>query len=129
MKNIRKFAAALSLFALTAGSSMAAPVRNGSPVASEEPNAETLQVKYIGEDAEFLYFRVAVKKGANRAVEFAVSDRLEGELYSAVFSTDRVQTLKIEKRFDQQLDFTVRAGGKNISRSFNSHPALALGNR
>ena len=126
MTNIKNIAVALSAIVLTAGSSFAAPVFPVNAVKTEEPSAEPVSVKFIGEDAEYLYFQVAVKKGTNKAVELSVSDLFEGELYSTVFVSDKVQTLKIEKRFDQQLDFTVKAGKKNYSRTYTIMPTVVL---
>lgn len=126
MTNIRNIAVALSAIVLTAGSSFAAPVSPVNTVKTEEPSAEPVSVNFIGEDADYLYFRVTVKKGSNKVVELSVSDLFEGELFSTVYATDKVQTLKIEKRFDQQLDFTVKAGRKNYSRTYTIMPTVVL---
>ncbi len=127
MTKIKNIAVALSAIVLFAGNSFAGTGKNAATTGIyEEPAAELLSVNYIGEDADYLYFRVSVKKGANKNVSFAVSDQAEGELYSAVLNADKVQTLKIEKRDNQQLDFSVKAGKRTYSKSFTIMPTVAL---
>lgn len=128
MTKIKNIAVALSAIVLFAGNSFATTTVNNATVNAvyEEPAAELLSVNYIGEDANYVYFQVSVKKGANRNVSLVVSDQAEGELYSAVISSDKVQTLKIEKRDGQHLDFNVKAGKKNFSKSFTIMPAVML---
>ncbi len=127
MTKIKNIAVALSAIVLFAGSSYATSTNNAANAAVyEEPSAELLSVNYIGEDANYLYFQVSVKKGANKNVSFVVSDQNEGELYSAVLKDDKVQTLKIEKREGQHLDFSVKAGKKNYSKSFTIMPTIML---
>lgn len=127
MTKIKNIAVALSAIVLFAGNSFATTVNNTATTAVyEEPVADLLSVNYIGEDANFLYFQVSVKKGANKNVSFAVNDQAEGELYSVVLNADKVQTLKIEKRDGQHLDFNVKAGKKNFSKSFTIMPTVML---
>ncbi|MBL0356153.1 MAG: hypothetical protein IPP72_04375 [Chitinophagaceae bacterium] len=127
MTKIKNIAVALSAIVLFAGNSFATTVNNAATTAVyEEPVADLLSVNYIGEDANFLYFQVSVKKGANKNVSFAVNDQAEGELYSVVLNADKVQTLKIEKRDGQHLDFNVKAGKKNFSKSFTIMPTVML---
>jgi len=119
MTKIKNIALALSAIVLFAGNSFAGTVNNAATTAVyEEPVADLLAVNYIGEDANYIYFQVSVKKGANKNVSFVVTDQAEGELYSAVYNADKVQTLKIEKRDNQHLDFNVKAGKRNFSKSF-----------
>lgn len=127
MTKIKNIAVALSAIVLFAGSSYATSTnKTATNAVYEEPSAELLSVNYIGEDANYLYFQVSVKKGANKNVSFVVSDQNEGELYSAVLKDDKVQTLKIEKREGQHLDFSVKAGKKNYSKSFTIMPTIML---
>jgi len=128
MTKIKNIAVALSAIVLFAGNSFANTTVNNASTAAvyEEPTAELLSVNYIGEDANYVYFQVSVKKGANKNVSLAVTDQTEGELYSAVLSADKVQTLKIEKRDGQHLEFNVKAGKKNFTKSFTIMPAIML---
>lgn len=131
MNKIKNTAVALSAIVLFAGNSFAGttvnnPVNNGGIYYGEEPAAELLSVNYLGEDEEYLFFEVSVKAGNNKAVSFAVNDTFEGELYSTTISSDKVQTLKIEKRLNQELNFNVRAGKKSYTRSFTVVPTVSL---
>ncbi len=127
MTNIKKIAAALSMMVLFAANSFAGMVNKTTlPIVVEDPTIEPLSVNYMGEDANYLYFQVSVKSGRNKFVAFAVSDKAEGELYAASFSTDKVQTLKIEKRDNQELDFNLRVGNKHFSKSFTIMPKVTL---
>jgi hypothetical protein len=130
MNKIKNTAIALSAIVLFAANSFAGttvnnPVKNGIYY-GEEPAAELLAVNYLGENEEYLFFEVTVKAGGNKAVSFAVNDAVEGELYSATFTSDKVQTLKIEKKFNQELNFNVRAGKKNYIKSFTVIPTVTL---
>lgn len=131
MNKIKNTAVALSAIVLFAGNSFAGttvnnPGKNGGIYYGEEPAAELLSVNYLGENDEYLFFEVSVKAGNNKSVSFAVNDAAEGELYSATFNADKVQTLKIEKRFNQELNFNVRAGKKNYTKSFTVVPTVTL---
>lgn len=131
MNKIKNTAVALSAIVLFAGNSFAGttvnnPLNNGGIYYGEEPAAELLSVNYLGEDEEYLFFEVSVKAGNNKAVSFAVNDTFEGELYSTTISSDKVQTLKIEKRLNQELNFNVRAGKKSYTRSFTVVPTVSL---
>lgn len=131
MNKIKNTAVALSAIVLFAGNSFAGttvnnPVNNGGIYYGEEPAAELLSVNYLGEDENYLFFQVSVNTGNNKTVSFAVSDVTEGELYSTNLTSGKVQTLKIEKRANQELDFNVRAGKKNYTKSFTVVPTVKL---
>jgi hypothetical protein len=127
MTKIKNIAVALSMIVLFAGTSFAGTTTNNSlPIVVEEPTVEPLVVNYMGEDADYLYFKVSVKSGSNKFVTLAVSDKSEGELYTTVFSTDKEQTFKIEKRNNQELDFNLSAGKKSYSKSFTIMPRVTL---
>ena len=127
MTKIKNIAVALSTIVLFAGTSFAGTTTNKSlPIVVEEPTVEPLVVNYVGEDAGYLYFKVSVKSGSNKFVSLAVSDKSEGELYTTVFSTDKEQTFKIEKRDNQELDFNLSAGKKSYSKSFTIMPRVTL---
>ena len=127
MTKIKNIAAALSVIVLFAGNTFAGTVNKPvTGIVADEPAAELMTVNYMGEDANYLFFEVAVKAGSNKSVSFAVNDSEEGELYATTFKTDKVQTLKIEKRYNQQLNFNVRAGNKSYSKSFTVLPTVTL---
>ncbi len=131
MNKIKNTAVALSAIVLFAGNSFAGttvnnPVNNGGIYYGEEPAAELLSVNYLGEDDEYLFFQVSVNGGSNKTVSFAVSDASEGELYSANLTSGKVQTLKIEKRLNQELNFNAKAGKKNYTKSFTVVPTVKL---
>lgn len=130
MKRIKATAIALSAIVLFAGNTFAGTTVNNAAsngiYYGEEPAAELLSVNYLGEDSEYLFFQVSVKAGNNKYVSFAVNDVNEGELYSTTFNTDKVQTLKIEKRSNQELNFNVKAGKKNYTKSFTVVPTVVL---
>ena len=129
MTKIKNIAVALSAIVLFAGNSFAGttskPV-NGIYYSADEPMAELMTVNYIGEDADYLFFEVSVKANSNKKVSFAVNDSEDGELYSTTFKADKKQTLKIEKRYNQQLDFSITAGNKSYSKSFTVIPTVTL---
>ncbi len=120
MKKIKTIAITLSAIVLFTGAAFAGTPKKNSSNAVNAPTTEPLSVSYLGEDANYLYFQVAVVAGGNKTVSFAVSDKVEGELYSIVFNCDKVQTYKIEKREGQELDFNLEAGKKTFSKSFRS---------
>ncbi len=130
MTKIKNTAVALSAIVLFAGSSFAGTANKttgGIYYAADEPMAELLSVNYLGEDADYLFFEVSVKAGSNKAVSFEVTDSNEGEeLYSATFRADKKQTLKIEKRLNQELNFNVKAGNKSFTKSFTVLPTVKL---
>jgi len=131
MTKIKNIAVALSAIVLFAGNTFATTTTVNAPVNGiyygDEPAAELLSVNYLGEDADYLFFEVSVKTGNNKAVSFEVTDSNEGEeLYSTTFSTGKTQTLKIEKRFNQELNFNVKAGTKSFTKSFTVMPTITL---
>jgi len=78
---------------------------------------EPLKVKYLGEDKGYLLFEVTLQSPASSL--FAIADKYEGELYTAYISDRlKVQTVKIEKRADQVLNFKLVSGRKTYAKSF-----------
>lgn len=127
MTKIKTTALAISAILLFANSSNAATKNNpGTTAAVQTVTADPLSVEYLGEDGDYRLFRVTVTPGSDKKASFAVNDFAEGEIYAAKFSTEKVQTLKIEKRNDQNLDFTVSVGGKTFSKSFTIMPTVVL---
>ncbi|MFT3683062.1 MAG: hypothetical protein QM791_22575 [Ferruginibacter sp.] len=127
MTKIKTTALALSAIVLFANNSFAA-VKNSNTdsAAVVTAPAEPLNVEYLGEDGDYRVFKVTVTPATNQAATFSVTDFTEGEMYSAKFSKEKVQTLKIERRLDQNLDFTVSVGGKTFSKSFTIMPTVVL---
>lgn len=131
MTKIKNMAVALSAIVLFAGNSFAGTTTN-KPVNGiyygygDEPMAELMTVNYVGENADYLFFEVSVKANSTQPVSFIVNDSNEGELYSTTFRSDKTQTFKIEKKFDQELNFNVRAGKRNYTKSFTILPTVTL---
>ena len=125
MTKFKTTALALSAIVLFANSSIAATTNPDTAFAAPAA-AVPLTVEYLGEDGDYRLFRVTVTPGSSKNASFSVNDFTEGEIYAAKFSTEKVQTLKIEKRNDQNLDFTVSVGGKVFSKSFTIMPTVVL---
>ncbi len=129
MTKIKNIAVALSAIVLFAGNSVAGTVKNpvtNAGIVADEPASELMTVNYIGEDANYLFFEVLVRTGSNKLVSLAVNDAEEGELYNANFKADKKQTFKIEKKFNQELDFSITAGKKSYSKTFTVMPTVQL---
>lgn len=127
MTKIKTTALAISAILLFANSSNAATKNNpDTAFAAQTAIAEPLSVEYLGEDGDYRLFRVTVTPGSSKNASFSVNDFAEGEIYAAKFSTEKVQTLKIEKRNDQNLDFTVSVDGKAFTKSFTIMPTVVL---
>jgi hypothetical protein len=122
MKNI---VAALSTIVLFTTASFAANTNTDSLQASTTVN-EPLSVSFVGEEGNYLVFEVALTSSATAPTSFAVSDKLEGELYTTRVSADKKQTLKIEKRDNQILDFTLSVGKEVFSKSFIMVPTVVV---
>ncbi|MBC7886830.1 MAG: hypothetical protein H7Z13_03010 [Ferruginibacter sp.] len=75
-------------------------------------------VIYIGNEGDYLLFRV-IFNAEHTASKFEISDKQEGEIYTAdINSAHKEQTLKIEKKENQELDFKLVIGNDVYSRSF-----------
>ncbi|MCW3106810.1 MAG: hypothetical protein JWQ09_1316 [Segetibacter sp.] len=117
-KNILVAAATLVIFT---NITHAQSVKASYSVNAEEP----LKVKYLGDDGSYLLFQVILQsKGSSNAL-FTIDDKIEGELYSSGLpSAAKVQTIKIEKRPDQVLNFKLFLGAKAYSKSFSVNTNL-----
>ena len=74
---------------------------------------EPMAVKYLGNEGDYLAFRVTVQADLAANASFVVADQTEGDLYSSgLTSGDLVKTIKIEKRDGQVLDFKLVVGRK-----------------
>lgn len=114
MKSLKNIALTLVALVLTV------TAINANPVTPETPaKAEPLSVKYIGNDGEYLLFQVIVNADNAKNSSFAISDKSEGEIYSSHMPKGyKVQTMKIEKRDNQELDFKLKIGNEVYSKSF-----------
>lgn len=125
MTTIKNSAIALLITVLFASNSFATNVINPVPV--EKATAENpLTVQYMGEEDGYLFFQVSVNNLEAKNASLSVNDRSEGEIYSAALSNNKTQTLKIEKRDNQELSFQLQIGKNNFSKSFIIVPTVVL---
>ncbi len=115
MKNFKKIAATFVALVIAGTALNARAVTPVNPFSSEEP----FTVRYIGNDGAYLLFQVIVNSDNTKNTSFEISDKAEGEIYTAsINSAYKEQTLKIEKRDNQELDFKLVIGKTVYSRSF-----------
>ena len=126
MTKIKNIALTLSAIVLLAANSFAGTVNNTSKAIYVDPSSEKLIVNFIGEENGYLVFQVAVNKGANKMVSLTLKDKTEGELYSSNVLNNKTQTFKVEKRDNQELEFSVKAGKVSYSKSFTIVPTVTL---
>jgi hypothetical protein len=108
LKNIVTAIAALVLFTTTAA-------------AQQNKATETLSVKYVGSEENYLVFQVEITGADAPYSFFKINDRAEGELYSQLVKTPfKKQTFKIEKLSGQELNFTLVVGNKVFAKSFTT---------
>lgn len=127
MTNIKKTALTLSAIVLFASSSFAATT-NKLTVVDSFSTSEPVSVEFLGEDANYVFFQVIVKPGAAKTASLEVNDTNEGDLYTGKFNTAKTQTLKIEKKDNQELGFTVAVGNERYSKTFTLMPTVVLNN-
>ena len=126
MTKIKNIALTLSAIVLLAANSFAGTVNNTSKAIYVDPSSEKLIVNFIGEENGYLVFQVAVNKGTNKMVSLTLKDKSEGELYSSNVLDNKTQTFKVEKRDNQELEFSVKAGKVSYSKSFTIVPTVTL---
>ncbi len=87
---------------------------------------EAFNVKYIGDEGEYLVFKVTLDAPKSANAVFSISDKSEGELYSSYYSgSTNVKTIKIEKTDNSQvLDFKMVIGRKAFSKSFAANTSV-----
>jgi hypothetical protein len=113
LKNILAVAASLVIFT---NSTHAQTVKS----TFSETNAVPMQVKYLGDEGDYLRFEVTMQTENPSKAVFAIEDRNEGELYSSILRTPfKVQTFKIEKGVYQSLNFKLINGKNSYTRSFS----------
>ncbi len=125
MKTIKSTAIAIMTILLLNNSVSAGTIKNQLPDSGKEITAEPLAVSFLGADADYLYFQVAVTAG-NQKVAFEVRDKEEGSLYTNYYSKDNVKIYKIERREGQQLDFNLKTGKQQFSWSFSDKNMASL---
>lgn len=127
MTTIKKTAIALSVIVLFASKSFANPLTDTASAVNYSTSVEEpLTVEYLGEQGDYLLFHVEVKSGTNKNVSFVLKDKNEGEIYSAKYSKDKIQTIKVEKTGNQQLDFNLTIGKESYSKTFTVIPTVTL---
>lgn len=126
MTKIKNIALALSAIVLFAANSFAGTTATKATTIVDEPAAQQLTVNFLGEDENYLIFEVTVKPGSNKYVSFIVSDKEDGQIYKSVISSNKTSTVKIEKKDGQELEFSVLAGKKSVSKSFTIIPTVTL---
>lgn len=126
MTKIKNIALTLSAIVLFAANSFAGTVNNTAKSIYVDPASEKLTVNFVGEENGYLIFQVAVNKGANKQVSLVVNDKTEGELYNSNVYDSKTKTFKIERRDNQELEFSVKAGKTSYSKSFTIVPTVTL---
>ncbi len=124
MSKLKNLTAALIAFVVLSATANAATIDStGVSFPAEEP----FSVKYLGNDGEYLLFEVVMKSNDTKHTSLAVSDTEAGELYSSpIRSSYKVQTMKIEKTTDQQLNFKLVVGTNVYNKSFSILSPVAL---
>ncbi len=116
MKKFKNTAVAIASLLIFINSTHAQASKAGQPVNEEDPMA----VKFLGNDGNFLTFRVTMLSQIPDYAFLAIGDKNEGVLYSAFFTTKyKVQKVKIEKRDDQVLNFKLIIDKKTYSKSYS----------
>ena len=125
MKTIKSTAITIMAIILLNNMVTAGNIKNPIPASARVITVEPLSVSFLGADADYLYFQVAVTAG-NHKVAFEVSDKEEGSLYSNYYIKDNVKIYKIERREGQQLDFNLKAGKQLFTWSFSDRNTASL---
>lgn len=126
MTKIKNIALTLSAIVLFATGTFAGTTENKALPMPSFTNIDPISVQFLGEKDNYLFFQVIVKAGTAKKAAVEINDRVEGELYAARFGTDKVQTFKIEKRDNQELNFTVSVGNETYSKLFTMMPTVVL---
>lgn len=125
MTKIKNIALTLSAIVLFATSTFAGTENKALPKPSFS-NIDPITVQFLGEKDNYLLFQVIVKGGNSKKATVEINDLLEGELYASKFGTEKAQTFKIEKRDNQELNFTVSVGKETYSKFFTMMPTVVL---
>jgi hypothetical protein len=117
MTKFKNIAIAIASVLLFTGAAHAQTGKNSK----SSSNTAAPGVKYLGNDGSYLIFEVSVDPAVPAGSVFAVADQTEGQLYSSrISSGGKVQSIKVERRNDQVLEFMLVTGSKTYSRTFSA---------
>ena len=118
MKKLTTILVALAAILVLSNSVNAQALRASYTVSMEEPFA----VKYLGNDDNYLTFRITIAPSVADKAMLAISDNKEGEIYTTnLNSRYAFKTIKIEKRERQELSFKLVSGGKTYFKTFSAN--------
>lgn len=121
MKKSSTILAVLVAILVISNSVNAQALQAGYSVSVEEPFA----VKYLGNDDNYLTFRITIAPSVADKAMLAISDNREGEIYTTSLSSRYAyKTIKIEKRDRQELNFKLISGGKTYFKSFSANTRI-----
>jgi methenyltetrahydromethanopterin cyclohydrolase len=121
MKKMKLFLTAGAALLLVSSNVKSQDVTYQYPASAAVQLPQPFTVVYLGEDSDYLLFKVVVKSSVAKHADLSINDRSEGEIYSASFKTSyKEQILKIEKQHNQELDFRLYLGKTVYSKSFNA---------
>lgn len=87
---------------------------------------EVFKVKYIGDEGEYLVFKVVLDVPETTKALFSIYDKIEGELYTSFYAgstTERI--IKVERTDNSQvLNFKMKVGKKAFSKSFTTNKSV-----
>ena len=90
------------------------------PTSYQASYAEPFTVKYLGTDGNYLLFQVSLKSNVAGQARFKLEDKEAGALYYNNFKSNfNIQTLKVEKKDAQVLDFSVTLNKTTYLKSFS----------
>jgi hypothetical protein len=116
MTTLKNIAVAVATIVTFTNITQAQAAKASYSVNYEEPMA----IRYLGNDGEYLSFQVSVQPTVSGSAFFEISDKLEGSLYSLNLAPNfKVQTIKIEKRDEQVLNFKLVVGKRVYTKSFS----------
>ena len=116
MKKLIRILVAVTTLLVISNGVNAQALQTSYSVSVEEP----FEVKYLGNDENYLTFQITVQPKASARAIFAISDKNEGEIYATnLNSRFAFKTVKIEKREGQELNFKLISAGKTYSKSFS----------
>mgnify|MGYP000435087630 CR=1 FL=1 len=116
MKKLTTILVALAAILVLSNSLNAQALQASYSVNEQAPFA----VKYLGNDENYLTFRIAVEPTLAKRSTLVISDKIEGEIYvTGINSRYAYKTIKIEKREGQELSFKLVSGGQTYSKSFS----------
>lgn len=114
LKNIAVAVASLVIFSNITNAQTAVPT------SYQAAYAEPFTVKYLGSEEGYLVFQVSLKSEKYGKARFKLEDKEAGTLYDNSFNANfNIKTLKVEKRDQQVLDFTVTLNKVTYSKSFS----------